>query len=327
MKLLKYILGSVVLIGLVACSTNEDKFPIPLAETLNSTGGFVRVVSVETAALDVGDLANAEFAFIGEVQDVNNGQDSESIVFYAAYSDVDGNEIPELPDPIASYNVSDFSIDENSGLPRGRMSVTFQDLLDAFGLEASDITIGDNFAIRWELRMKDGRVFSREDVSPDVGGAGFFSSPFFRNVGVVISLDPEVFVGSYTFTQDDASTSVAAAFANGWIWNGAQSFTVDLTVDPDNNLVGRLFDAQPLAEFGAPVRTYALQFGLFTTLAGGQPTGLGCGGVAIRYSPASTLRGSFDPTDDSTFQFVVTENELAACGQPTIELTFTATKN
>lgn len=327
MKMLKYILGSLILIGLVACSANEDKFPIPLGETLDNTGAFVRVVSVESAALDVGNIADAEFAFVGEVQDRNDGKDAESVVFFAAYRDVDGNRVAELANAVASYNVADFAIAESSGLPRARMSVKLADLLSAFGFTSADVNIGDVFEIRWELRMKDGRVFSRGDVSPDVSGAGFFNSPFFRNVQIVISLPQDRFVGSYSFTQDAPSTSVAGAFANGWIWNGAQSFNVDLTVDPNNDLVGRLFDAQPLAEFGAPVRTYGLQFGLFTTLVAGQPTGLGCGGIAIRYAPATELRGNFNPSDDSSFQFVVKENELAACGQPTIELTFTASKN
>jgi hypothetical protein len=327
MKMLKYILGSLILIGLVACSTNEDKFPIPLSETLNNTGGIVRVISIETAALDVGDLAGAEYAFIAELSDVNDGQDSEAVAFYAAFQDVDGNRVEELANPIVVYEASAFSVDPSSGLPRARLSVPLSSLLSAFGFAPGDMNIGDRFEIRWELRMKDGRVFSRNDVAPDVSGAGFFSSPFFANVSVVISLPENVFVGSYTLTQTAPSPSVAGAFANGWIWNGSQNVNVTLGVDPDNNLVGRTFTATPLAEFGVGAQNYRMAFGLFTTLAASNPTGLGCGGVAIRYGGATENRGGFDPSDDSSFVMYVTENTLGACGQPVSEIRFEATKN
>jgi hypothetical protein len=331
MKMLKYILGSLILIGLVACSPNEDKFPIPLSETLGNTGGIVRVISIETAALDVGNLDGAEYAFIAELSDVNDGQDAEAVAFYAAFQDVDGNRVEELASPIVVYESSAFSVDPSSGLPRARLSVPLTSLLSAFGFTAADLNIGDRFELRWELRMKDGRVFSRNDVSSDVGGAGFFASPFFSNVSVVISLPQDMFVGSYTFTQDAPSPGVAGQFSLGWIWADQQSFVAELTVDPNNNLVGRLFDAKPTPAtnfgFNIPVATYSMEFGLFTTLAFSLPAGVQCGGVAVRYGTATENRGSFDPTDDSSFNMFVRENTLGACGVPVTEISFTVTKN
>jgi hypothetical protein len=327
MKMLKYILGSLILTGLVACSANEDKFPIPLSETLNNTGGIVRIISVETAGLDIADLSGAEYAFIAELSDVNDGQDAEAVAFYAAFRDVDGNRIEELPNPIVVYEASSFTVDPSSGLPRARLSVPLSDLLSDFGLTSSDIDLGDRFEIRWELRMKDGRVFSRNDVATDVSGAGFFNSPFSANVEVVRGLPETMFVGSYTFSQDAPSPSVAGAFANGWLWNGSRNITVTLAVDPDNTLNGRTFTATPLAEFGVPARNYRMQIGFFTTLAANTTTGLGCSPVGIFYGGATQNRGSHDHEDDSTFNLIVVDNVLGDCGLGGAEVSFTATKN
>jgi len=83
MKRLNTLLAAGLVFTLASCDalTGEPDLPIPLDETMNTTGGFVRVLSVESAAFDVFDLAAAKYEFVGEVSDVNNGADAESVTF------------------------------------------------------------------------------------------------------------------------------------------------------------------------------------------------------------------------------------------------------
>lgn len=329
MNKLKYIITSVLLIGTMAsCDTltGDPELRIPLDETLAVPGAFLRVVSVETAAFDVGDPANANYTFVGEVSDESNGALGESVTFYASYVDVDRQNIQDEIE-IKTYQVSNFTINEESGLPRNTFSVSLNEILDGYGndLNLADVSIGDRFDVRWELATTDGRTISSDDMSPATTG-GFYASPFFARVNVVVSLAESAFVGSYNFNQQAASTDVAGAFGNGWIWEGAQSFDADLSVNPDNTLNGRTFTVTPLQEFGVAARTYSLDFGLFVTIATDVTTGLTCGG-GIFYGPASDNRGSFDPQNDASFEMVVKENSLGDCGLSGEEIVFDVTKN
>jgi hypothetical protein len=329
MKYLKRIIVPVLMVLVVSCEAWDRDYPFPIDEAMENTGAFLRVLSVETAAFDAGDLENAEYAFIGEVSDADNGQGVESVEFYVSYRDVDAeNVISEselgLP-PAKVYQVSDIAVHEESGLPRTRFSISLEEALDVVGLEASDLSVGDRFDIRIQLNMHDGRTFTNTDV-----GQGL-STPFYRSslaavANVVISLDPDSFVGSYTFTQVEASSDVTGAFSTGWLYEGSQTFDVTLSVNPDNELVGRNFTATPWPEYGIGPMTWSLEFALFTTLSSGQGIGLSCGNV-IAYGTATDNRGSFDPFDDSEFTFVVNENINADCGFSGQEVIFTATKN
>ena len=332
MKNLKYIITSVLLLGTVAsCDSlvGEPDLPIPLNETLSNTGAFLRVLEVTSAAIDIADPANAAYSFSGEVSDVDQGANAESVTFYVSYRSVDeatsGYTLSEVE--VKTYNASSFTTNETSGLPGTTFSVSLTEMLDAFGsnLAVGDVSIGDRFDLRWDLTLKDGTVFTNEDMSAATTG-GFYASPFFARVSVVVSLAEGDFVGSYNFTQRAASSDIAGAFANGWIWEGAQSFDADLSVNPDNTINGRVFTATPLAEYGVAAREYPLDFGLFLTLAGDVTSGLTCGG-GIYYGIASENRGSFDPNDDSSFEMVIKENSLSDCGLAGEEIFFDVVKN
>ena len=134
-----------------------------------------------------------------------------------------------------------------------------------------------------------------------------------------------LFSGLYQIEQSRVSNSVASAYANGWLFNESQTSTVIFHATGTGNTIS--FAAQPLAVFGTATRVYTLEFTDETvTLNASIPTGLGCGGIAIQYGPATEVMGSYDPEDDSEFTFVIRENTLGACGQPYDEILFTATR-
>ena len=332
MKFLRYTL--IATIALVLSSCGDPDLPFDLDESLNNTGGYVRILTIESAALDFANPNEASFRFIGEVGDTENGALSERVNFYARYVDFENNALPEVPLPGSGVEVSSLQINDDSGLPRGTFEVTLDQLLDAYGsdLELSDLSLGDRFDIRWELVMRDGRTFTNTDVNASITG-GFYRSPFFARVNLVVSLPESVFIGEYTITQSRPSESISGAFFSGWLWNNQQTNVVTLTVDPENALVGRTFEARPYAEWGpnnAPIRTYPLDFGFFLTLATEVPVVGTCGGATMTFGPASGSRGSFNPNDDSEFTFVIREFPGWSSGNPCPEpdeIEFTAVKN
>lgn len=333
MKLLKYSTTVLLLILLAACSTNEDEFPFPLDTILESNGAYLRILEVESAGFDILDLENAAYIITGEVFDKENGDLFESLEFYVSYRSADGATIEETAQPIKTYSASDFTRGGENNLPQNRIVISIDEVLEPLGLTTDDLLIGDRFRVRWDLNLSTGETFSADDASSVITGGAFFSSPYLANVGVVAAIPEDQFVGTYNFNQDEVSGSVAGAFANGWILEGAQTFSADITVDPDNTLNGRVFNATPLAEFGVAGQTYPFAINLANdpannsvTLTGTVGTGLTCG-IGIEYGPASGNAGDFDINDDSEFTLVIRENINSDCAINPQDIPFTVTKN
>lgn len=333
MKLLKYITTVVLLISLAGCSVNEENFPVPLDEVLNNNGAYLRILSVESAGFDILDLENAAYIIDAEVFDREEGDLLENVEFYVSYTSADGQTIAETSEPVKTYSASEFTRGGQNNLPQATITISIDDVLGPLGLTRDDLLIGDTFRVRWDLNLTDGRTFSADDASTVITGGAFFSSPYLANVNVVAAIPQDQFVGSYTLTQDVPSASVAGAFANGWILEGSQTFTVDITVDPNNTLNGRVFTATPLAEFGVGSQTYPFAVALANdpadntvTLTGSVATGLTCG-IGIQYGPGADNQGSFDISDDSQYTLVIQENINSDCGLNPQDIPFSVVAN
>lgn len=342
MKRLNTLFAAGLLMVAASCDalTGEPDLPIPLDETMSTTGGFVRVISVESAAFDVFDLAAAKYEFVGEVSDVNNGGDSESVTFYATYVTIgpDGRPaaLAEVPIPDATVSVSSMSPNPTTGLPSATFTVTLNQILAAYSgqITSASLKVGDRFDIRWQLNMKNGDFYTNNSVSQSITG-GFYRSPFLARANVVVGLPADKYVGSYTFTQDAPAPggTTTGDFNSGWLWNGAQSFSATLSVSASNALIGRDFSATPFAEYGVSSRDYTILMAmdtqlnsLYATLAGNVTVGLTCGGGGIYYGAVSG-GGSFNVANDSQFSLAVMENAVGDCGRQATPITFTLSKN
>ena len=71
-------------------------------------------------------------------------------------------------------------------------------------------------------------------------------------------------MGSYTFEQQSQAPagSTIRDFASGWLFNGTQTFTADIAVDPNNSLNGRVFTAEPYTAFGIGDIEYPISISL-----------------------------------------------------------------
>lgn len=344
MKYFKTILCVMLLVMIgVACEDNPDKFPINIEELQKpeNTGGFLRVVSIEQGAFDLLDIPNAAFVITLEADDAENGGQLESVDFFVGFSDNNAETIGDQEEvgPIVTFDASAFAVNEESGLPRATLTIPAQDALDALGMQESDLGSADTFDFRWRLNLTNGKSFSSDNTGLNVSGGAFFNSPFQRQVIVGRLVDQSKYVGTYMVTQQSPSSSVSAAFQdpNGWIFDGSdedsetsQSIMVELSVDPDNGINGRVMsNAQYLPAFGGTSEwKFALIRGQTTAENRAdfpkQTSGLGCGGT-IFLGPG-TPNGSFDVSDDSQFTMFIVENTDADCGLPAIENEFVFTK-
>ena len=163
---------------------------------------------------------------------------------------------------------------------------------------------------------------------------GFYNSPFIARSGVVQGIPSNIFVGDYTFTQMNNGATFNPLF------EGGNTFTATLQVDPSNTLNGRVIEGLSyLSQFGG--FAFDLSFVFFrrqdfqaftsadnyATTAGIQNPAVGCG-IGLRFDAVTDeTKSGFDVDDDSEFTFILIDNRDSDCGGGPAEVTFQAVKN
>lgn len=222
MKNLKFI-GLFITSGLVSlsCST-EDKLIDQLFDNVER-GAVLRTKSVSGNTFNVLDTSS-EWSVELEEQDEENGGLFQEIKLYGSLidntpdggiTDVDEALIKIIPASSFSTEGSPF------GFPRGTVSTTFQEVLDALGLISGQYDGGDQIILRLELVLTDGRSYTN-DAGGTVSGGSFFSSPFqYSNLLVCLGAPP---AGDWVVNMHDS-------FGDGWQTNdpnGGPGITITL---------------------------------------------------------------------------------------------------
>ncbi|NJB72756.1 hypothetical protein GGR42_003247 [Saonia flava] len=229
----------IIPVMLLLASTSCDEGDAIVDDVVDNTtrGAILRTVNVVSNELPIGE-ADGFFGVDLEVQDSENGALVQSIDVFANFQDNTpdngvGATTPEsFVENIAS---STFTIGEFD-LPRFTYQITLPELLAITGVSESDIDGGDEFRVRFELVLSDGRRFSFADNSGTLTGS-FFSSPFLYGATIVCPPSPPA-AGDWIFDMTDA-------YGDGW--NGAS-----LTVTLDGEEMEFLVDG---SEGGASLET------------------------------------------------------------------------
>lgn len=196
-----------------ACAEADKVFDEIQADV--TRGAVLRGLEVQSNQVAINSATNTindgeEFAVVIQEQDQENGALLSEVEVYVGYSDNtndganDKSEVLLESIPAASFEKDEF------GLPRFNYSVSGQAMQSAVGLADADLAGGDNFTVRFELVLTDGRRFTNAQNSGTITGS-FFSSPFLYNVNVVCA--PSVPTpGDWVFDLQDS-------YGDGW--NGA----------------------------------------------------------------------------------------------------------
>lgn len=215
LKNIKFIfLLSALAIAVVSCS-ESDKVIDEITDNV-TRGAVLRQVDVMSNSLainaDTEQFETGEqFAVLLEYQDTEDGSLLSELEVYAAFNDKTedngDNSVSEML--VESIPASDFTTGDRD-LPQLSYSLTGTQMLSALGLANTDVVGGDEFNVRFEVVLTDGRRFSSANNSGTITGS-YFASPFLNNIAVVCA--PTVpTAGTWIFETSDS-------YGDGW--NGA----------------------------------------------------------------------------------------------------------
>ncbi len=208
-------------------------------------GAILRTVDMPNPTFDFYNTSS-EWIVTLEAQDIEDGNLLENIKVYSSFVN-DGNIGPEAL--IKTIPASEFTTGP-FGFPRGDITLTLQEVIDAANLQSGDYDSGDSFNIRLESILKDGRIFTNTNTVGTISGGSFFSSPFFYSVQFFCALeDASVFSGNYIVTADEwedyapgdvipvefvsGYTFRILGTANPYITNGDVAY-MEVTIDPSD---------------------------------------------------------------------------------------------
>ena len=182
-----------------------------------------------------------------------------------------------------------------------------------FDFTAGNLIQGIEVVADFESSSPDGKTVVMNLVSLDSNFDVSNASPYTLTLLQYCPLEAD-FIGDYNLTTTATGIFDSAVFVNGTV-----------TISEGATPTDRTFSSPTYPEFGA---FPAMEFN-FSLLCGnvqvptGQATGVGCGS-STTLGPAANV-GSYDPTDDSSFTIIITDDEGGSCGAP-YEAAFLLTK-
>jgi len=214
-KIISNLFIAVLALEIVSCSDSDKVVDQIVAN--EEIGAILRQLDVIANSLalnaDTGTFEDGEqFAVDLEYQDHENGALLSEMEVHLAFTDKTDDEVDNSKAEalIKTFSASDFTTGDR-GLPQLNYALTGTDMLSALGMTPDQLGIGgDQFVVRFELVLTDGRRFSVANNSGTITGS-YFASPFVTGVTVVCS--PSVPTpGTWTVNTVDS-------YGDGW--NGA----------------------------------------------------------------------------------------------------------
>ncbi len=249
MKIKKYIslFFSVLVVVILSCQ-QESKLPLPFDTLNNLNGAFLRVLSVPSNYFNYYNLDTSTFKINVEESDGANGTLFSSVDLFVSYKSVSGTKVAEQR--LKSFPASGFTKSAVTGLPRATLIATFTETIAKLGITKASIQQVDNFAFRFAVNLKDGRVFSSTNSSGNMLTGPFYSSTFQNNIGVGC---PSTLEGTYNVTQ----TGTDQVLGNTYTINGTVTLkhtsAGSITYNADD-ISGGVFNQIyfPVPSYGAP---------------------------------------------------------------------------
>ena len=180
-------------------------------------GAVLRNLGILNQSFSLSD-PDSFFGITVEEQDEEYGALLDVVNVYTTYTDNNGNGNSQSEALVKTYTAADFTIGEK-GLPVTDIMVTLVEASTAVGVP--NYGVGDNYKMRLELVLTDGRSFSSSSASGSLQGS-YFSSPFVW--GVPILCQP--IDGDYLVDMQDS-------FGDGWqtdAGNGGSGLKAVLTL-------------------------------------------------------------------------------------------------
>ncbi len=237
-KISKYystLLASIILFG---CSSDDKTVDQVLDGVTN--GAILRTIDIDNN-LVYNDITTrfetgSDYTIILEEQDASNGELLSEVEIYARFVentrvDTNGDNVVNDEDDnlsteeglIRTLTAADFGTGER-GVPTSTITFTAEELVSFTGVDESKIEGKDDFALRFVLKLTDGRSFSVDDASGNVSGGSYFSSPYTYRTTIGCSIT-ESLAGTYSYeitrlisAPGETSNCPAAPLTGEVIW-------------------------------------------------------------------------------------------------------------
>jgi len=207
--MIKKILPLFAALSLVAISCDEGDAIVDEVTENTDRGAILRTVNLISNEIPIGN-DESRFAVEVEIQDSENGDLVQSVEVYAGFRD---NTVAEGEPDLDAEDVLVTTLDPSTfetgpfGLPRFSYEITLPELVGILPIDNADVDGSDQFTVRFELVLVDGKRYSFADNTGTLTGS-FFSSPFLYTATVVCPPKPPT-AGVWTVDMQDA-------FGDGW---------------------------------------------------------------------------------------------------------------
>ena len=215
-NLLKYSFGFAVMVLLFSACDEGDAIVNQVTDNV-TRGAILRGLDVQSNSVAINSATNVlndgeEFGILLEFQDDEDGALITGMDVFVSYLDNTDDGADNSRDEVLFETVPSSSFTAGDrGLPTLQYNITGQQMQSTLGLADSQLGLGgDEFNVRFELVLSDGRRFSNGQNSGTITGS-YFNSPFLYSVAVVCAPSQPT-AGEWIFATTDT-------YGDGW--NGA----------------------------------------------------------------------------------------------------------
>ncbi|MFT5864078.1 MAG: hypothetical protein ACI828_002750, partial [Flavobacteriales bacterium] len=184
-------------LSLISCTEEEPK-TIEIVDEGREIGAYIRTTAITNTEFNVGQVGST-FSIGLEVQGEEDGNQFDEIEVFLKFQDNTPDNGTMTTSEIL-YSVLDSSEFEGGpfSLPRIDVDITFDQALVATGMILGKVHCKDQFLVRLNIKLPDGRSFTAGDASSKILGADdFWSSPFCSTINVLEPIQSDLFTGIY----------------------------------------------------------------------------------------------------------------------------------
>ncbi|MGI9546259.1 MAG: hypothetical protein ACR2MM_03410 [Flavobacteriaceae bacterium] len=311
----KFLIALVVAVLFASCKT-DDKLVDEIFATV-TRGAIVRTISLEGGSWNVVDDTET-ITIEMEAQDEQDGALLREVRVYADLVDNtgSGNDPAEVLLQTLPASVWEGGV---WGLPRTTFSTSLAEVAAALGgLQLGDYNCGDQFNLRLELELTDGRMWTNTDLAGTVSGGSFFASPLNYRVSLIVLLPSDtLYTGMYQLTQTVPGIFGVSDYSDG-------IYQID-AIDNVTRVIRNITTFPAFGGFGPVDHQFQFVCNEIIMLPD-QSVGAGCGGTI--FSGPADVSETFDPVnpDDSDFDITFTSDTADDCGTGTAQATINLVK-
>lgn len=176
-------------------SCSEDEKSIEIVTDNREVGAYVRTIETFNADFSVG-MEDDVFSIEIETHDEQNGQLLDAIEVFLSYKGF--GQAPSSEILFETYQSDVFEIGI-FGKPRTVLSISFEQAAQSLGMQVADVNCKDQFEVRLNYKLLDGRSFTTGQSSSKILAADdFWSSPYCYTINIVEPVPEDAFTGTYS---------------------------------------------------------------------------------------------------------------------------------